>query len=339
MVMCRLAGVFISSFQQHRVHSNPLDHWLEWVQFEERKRLGWMAFLMDTESAALFRHYLIVHCFTVKIDWPCDDAVWAAEEPFAWSALLKKDVSPPPFRHALRQIAGRGKIAPSMSETHLWILVHGMISVSWTLLWRDLGDLSMVHEGKVTYWKDSLRRAFYAFRDHAERVFARRVAEGDNPTDVHVYWTGVPLAHLGGSQASLSATNLPGCILLLSDTELIRIYCGASNIAGRPISPGEWHNASACVNAWARSPDGAYAVAAAVERESPGLHTYCTNTNDSSTLLRLPVVSRGPLRHSANRDPMVYLRRLARNLCVQLRHGWAAGPDGAVHHASERRRG
>jgi hypothetical protein len=30
-------------------------YWLTWVEEEERKRLGWFAFMMDTENAALFR--------------------------------------------------------------------------------------------------------------------------------------------------------------------------------------------------------------------------------------------------------------------------------------------
>lgn len=84
-----------------------------------------------------------------------------------------------------------------MSDIHLWILLHGLISVSWTLLWRDLGDLSMVHEGKVTLWKDSLRRAFGAFCDHTQAMFSSRMAESGAPLDAHMYWTGIPFAHLG----------------------------------------------------------------------------------------------------------------------------------------------
>lgn len=55
IIMARLSGVFLPTFTAHRVAQTPLDHWLEWVEYEERKRCGWLAFMMDTESAALFR--------------------------------------------------------------------------------------------------------------------------------------------------------------------------------------------------------------------------------------------------------------------------------------------
>jgi hypothetical protein len=40
--------------------TDPLRRWLEWVDMEERTRVGWFAFMMDIENAALFRHYLLV---------------------------------------------------------------------------------------------------------------------------------------------------------------------------------------------------------------------------------------------------------------------------------------
>lgn len=39
---------------------DPVTCWLDWVCEEERKRLGWFAFMMDLENAALYRHFLMV---------------------------------------------------------------------------------------------------------------------------------------------------------------------------------------------------------------------------------------------------------------------------------------
>ena len=32
-----------------------MENWLDWVAEEERVRLGWFAFMMDTENSSLFR--------------------------------------------------------------------------------------------------------------------------------------------------------------------------------------------------------------------------------------------------------------------------------------------
>ncbi len=192
IVMARLAGAFLPTFAQHPspVASNPLDHWLAWVAHEERKRVGWLAFMMDTENAALFRHYLIVHFFSVQIDWPCQEDVWDAPEPFAWSAAQRRTAQPVSFRGALHELAARGTVAPGLAATHLWIMLHGLVSVSWTLLWRDLGDLNMVRETKILRWKSLLCGAFEALREHIG------VPAGED--DMPISWSGVPLAHLGG---------------------------------------------------------------------------------------------------------------------------------------------
>lgn len=85
-----------------------------------------------------------------------------------------------------------------------------------------------------------------------------------------------------------------GSILLLSDTEEIRIFAGAASqssppvlvfklirpldIAGRSISPGEWTAANTYVHAWARSQDGAYACYTAIEREFPLSSSYTSSS-------------------------------------------------------------
>ncbi len=59
------APLIMSSFSRRTSKRDPLGRWLDWVTDEERKRLGWFAFMMDTENAALFRHYLLVRILTL----------------------------------------------------------------------------------------------------------------------------------------------------------------------------------------------------------------------------------------------------------------------------------
>ncbi|BEI82886.1 hypothetical protein CcaverHIS002_0307540 [Cutaneotrichosporon cavernicola] len=251
IIMARLAGVLVPAPPLlHRTH-NPLDHWLEWVAFEERKRVGWFAFLMDTSNATLFRHVHIVHCFSVKLDWPAGDAVWNAREPYEWSTYQRDAPRLPPFHASLKDVIARGTLPP-ISEFSLWILLHGLLSVSSTVLWRDLGDLSMIPAARVRRWKNSLRRAFGVVGDRLSGLLAQRRAAHDTPLDLHVYWTGIPLAQLGK-------------ILVLSDTKSLRIFAGERAAAGRSVSAAEWGAANKYVRAWAQNMDGARAFHAAVQ--------------------------------------------------------------------------
>jgi hypothetical protein len=161
--------------------------------------------MMDLENAALYRHFLMVssrslsqlttqiHCYFMEIPFPTSSTSWTAPDPFSWSTALRQSLSlpTPSFRNALRELAGRGTVPPNLNDQSLWILIHGLINVSWTLLWRDLGELSMVHENKITGWKDSLRRAFKTWVGHVEGRAA--VCEES------LYTVGIPFAQLGES--------------------------------------------------------------------------------------------------------------------------------------------
>ncbi|WVQ85772.1 hypothetical protein IAT38_007939 [Cryptococcus sp. DSM 104549] len=252
IILARLSGVFLPRFERPRgeVTSDPMAAWLDWVQEEERKRLGWFAFMVDTGNAALYRHYLLTHCFSIQTDFPTTDPVWQATDPITWSQSLHAVPPTPTFRHSLRELIGRGNILSNLTDTSLWILLHGLISVSWSLLWRDMGDLSMVHDSKVGAWKDSMRRAFDKWRGEVSDRLALKANR--DALDTQVYWVGIPFAQLG-------------VVLLLTDTEQIRIFAGADRIASRPISPGEWAAANKYVGTWARSQDAAYSCWAALQ--------------------------------------------------------------------------
>ncbi|WVW85934.1 hypothetical protein I302_107972 [Kwoniella bestiolae CBS 10118] len=256
--LARQSGMLLPNLDRMLQNSldDPMACWLEWIAEEERKRLGWFSFLMDTENAALYRGFLLIHCYLIQIDVPCSDEVWQSSNPLEWTSALTQSARPPSFRNLLRDLAGRGYIAPGLTKLVLWILLHGLHCVQWTLLWRDLGDLSMVHVSKITNWKDSCRKAFDIWRVYVDDNFgiakASPLAMSIASTAEHpMLSAGIPFSHLG-------------TVLLLSDTEQIRIFAGTKKIAGRPISPGEWAAANVYVNSWAKSQDGAYCCHAAL---------------------------------------------------------------------------
>jgi hypothetical protein len=53
--MARFTGVFLQDPRQKRQWTPTVSGWVEWAEAEERRRLGWFAFLCDTSNAALFR--------------------------------------------------------------------------------------------------------------------------------------------------------------------------------------------------------------------------------------------------------------------------------------------
>ncbi|WRT70414.1 uncharacterized protein IL334_007412 [Kwoniella shivajii] len=248
--LARQSGMLLPDYdrQLKSTLDDPVACWLEWVDEEERKRLGWFSFLMDTENAALYRGFLLIHCYSISIELPAPDEVWDAKDPLKWNRSLLNSSRPPSFRHALRELAGRGSIAPNLTNFSLWILLHGLHCVQWTLLWRDLGDLSMVHVSKITSWKDCLRGSFEAWRNHVEDTIRPQMLTLEHP----MFSAAIPFSHLG-------------TVLLLSDTEQVRIFAGTKKITGRPISPGEWAAANVYVNSWAKSQDAAYCCHSALQ--------------------------------------------------------------------------
>lgn len=127
----------------------------------------------------------------MEIPFPGSKNVWDAPEPRQWQLAMSNAASLPTFRDALRDLAGRGLIRDDASLDMRWILLHGLISVSWTLLWRDLGDLSMVGDSKITQWKESLKKGFTVWTQREEQALSLG-------TDVAVHQAGMAFGHLGG---------------------------------------------------------------------------------------------------------------------------------------------
>ncbi|ORY77984.1 fungal-specific transcription factor domain-domain-containing protein [Leucosporidium creatinivorum] len=248
-ILSDFSGVFLNDSYPDS-YPPTAEGWVAWTADEERRRLGWLMFLTDTGNAALFRHTIMVHSFAMKIPFPCSDQLWRASTYEQWALRLQYEKPQPSFRDALRDLATNGAIDPATPSFSAWILVHGLVSISWTLLWRDLADLSMVQESRIATWKDSLRGGFSSWLRWASQQRAARLPPTE--TDSAVYWAGVPFCLLGG-------------ILLLSETELLRMLAGAPRVAGRLISPSERMLAQKKLLVWVTTPDGQIATWTALQ--------------------------------------------------------------------------
>ncbi|KAJ5632038.1 hypothetical protein N7490_008377 [Penicillium lividum] len=72
------------------------EKWMEWVQDEQRKRLGLSIYILDCQVAAFFqRQPYLSKAETVNAALPCSDTFWNAPTAWAWKALLGPADIPP----------------------------------------------------------------------------------------------------------------------------------------------------------------------------------------------------------------------------------------------------
>lgn len=55
IVMANFLGVLTKDPDDEAEYDSTLDGWRQWANDEERIRVGWLAFLMDTCNSALYR--------------------------------------------------------------------------------------------------------------------------------------------------------------------------------------------------------------------------------------------------------------------------------------------
>jgi hypothetical protein len=88
-------------------------------------------------------------------------------------------------------------------------------------VWRDLADLSMANDGsRTSAWKNNLRFAFSSW--HSFMVRTKTSRSPLTESDSACFWAGVPFCLFGG-------------ILLLAETETLRIFAGGERCVFEPI--------------------------------------------------------------------------------------------------------
>jgi hypothetical protein len=75
----------------------------------------------------------MIHSSKVRVPFPCGEAVWGAATVQQWSFARHNERPQPSFRTALRNLASHGILEEDTPAFTLWILLHGLVSVSCVL--------------------------------------------------------------------------------------------------------------------------------------------------------------------------------------------------------------
>ncbi|KAJ5658925.1 hypothetical protein N7507_005376 [Penicillium longicatenatum] len=86
----------VSHPSSRQIRKSVIEAWTEWIQDEQRKRLGLSIYILDCQIAAFFqRQPYISKAETVNAALPCSDGFWNAPTVWAWKALLGPADIPP----------------------------------------------------------------------------------------------------------------------------------------------------------------------------------------------------------------------------------------------------
>ncbi|KAJ6032581.1 hypothetical protein N7540_003313 [Penicillium herquei] len=103
-VQCRRCQLLDCRIKHSTASQSPLRHnrsrledaWIEWVAYEQKKRLGLCIYLLDCQMSAFFqRQPYISKAETVNAALPCSDTFWSASTALAWKSLLGPAEIPP----------------------------------------------------------------------------------------------------------------------------------------------------------------------------------------------------------------------------------------------------
>ncbi|BFZ60592.1 hypothetical protein YB2330_001632 [Saitoella coloradoensis] len=219
--------------------------WRRWVEYEEKKRAAYFAFLSDCQHAAMFRHTLALSAFELRMDLPCNESIWRAPNAKAWRVQYAKSSPPKAFLPTLKSLiidpTPEGALPINNPFTN-WVLLHGLLNVSWDIMWRGLYDVGIVTDVKMFDWKRGLIRAL----EGSNALY--QTAKANKPREKYLYeWAHYPIYRLA-------------FIALNVDLVLVRIWAGAPRVLGRPVLRGERERAGAFMRKWATAVEGRNAV-------------------------------------------------------------------------------
>ncbi|WVQ73620.1 hypothetical protein IAR50_003200 [Cryptococcus sp. DSM 104548] len=223
----------------------PEYKWMKWAEEEERVRLAWMIFVFDTFSAGILRHSVMLQCFSLSIPLPCPSALWRASSSLAWSSLHSASYPSRPFRPAIKEVLEDTHMDESLSPFARWCILHGLVSLTWSLSVQGADVFTLARRAQITVWKGSVYNALMSWQHKCMSDLAAGVGGGEVVEDGirDVTHAGVPLCTI--------------CVItLLTDMDAVRILAGARRLNGRDISADDRTAARASLETWAQSSEG-----------------------------------------------------------------------------------
>ncbi|GAA6014946.1 hypothetical protein JCM11491_002366 [Sporobolomyces phaffii] len=212
--------------------------WRAWIQEEVAKRLAQIMFAVDVEHAAFFRHSHTLSAFQVQLQLPCDEDLWDAPNAVEWKRLNDEARPPIQFISALKACLTATHDPPSLNPFSRIAVLHGLLSVSQDLHWRDhvLGFSNQ--ERRAQTWRDMISSAYNTWKQRLDGA----LVDASPAT-----------RQLLRASISLYAT---AQITFSIDIHELQIYAGAQVALGLVVTPPIYHAAETRIRMWSSSKEG-----------------------------------------------------------------------------------
>ncbi|GAA6059026.1 hypothetical protein JCM10212_001251 [Sporobolomyces blumeae] len=212
--------------------------WHAWIQEEVAKRLAQIMFAVDVEHAAFFRHSHTLSAFQVQLQLPCEEDLWEAPNAIEWKRLNDHARQPIQFISALKACLTATHDPPTLNPFSRIAVLHGLLSVSQDLHWRDhvLGFSNQ--ERRAQNWRDMISSAYNTWKQRLDGA----LVEASPAT-----------RQLLRASISLYAT---AQITFSIDIHELQIYAGAQVALGLVVTPPIYHAAETRVRMWSSSKEG-----------------------------------------------------------------------------------
>lgn len=141
--------------------------WRAWIENESSKRTALIVFMEDVDYAALFRHSPTLSAFQVQLTLPCEEDEWDAPNAQAWLAINRQPgrTAPMPFISALKSCLIPGPHTPPLNPFSRILALHGLMSLSQDLQWRDHVIGFSSPEGRARKdWREMISGAYNAWK-------------------------------------------------------------------------------------------------------------------------------------------------------------------------------
>ncbi|UZJ52194.1 hypothetical protein CBS101457_001514 [Exobasidium rhododendri] len=225
------------------------DRWRAWSREEEKKRIALFSFLLDSQHAIIFRHIPALSSFQIHLQLPCDEEFWEAKNSQDWfKEFSKRRAEPPTFISALKASLstehGPSVAANNTDSFQEFILLHGLMSVSYDLQWKQQTLLAAPETSEsISNWKDTLKASYISCKGRLDAGWYNTTSQ----TSRSIF------------RASQSLV-LWAQIALHVDAVDIQIYAGLPTVLGRFIDHHTFSVARKSCKEWAKGEDARLAV-------------------------------------------------------------------------------
>lgn len=172
-------------------HNTTDARWNRWITAEATRRVAFAAFVIDSTHATLFGHSAVMSPHDMRLQLPCDEALWAAtssaEVQRVEASLAANGFKTTTFLEGLKKTLNGQKVRTNTFGRV--ILMAGLLNVSWHMNQRDLQVSSLGAKdtlGNPARWRSPLTRAFDFWRkDFDDSLMKSAEWQESNPTFSH----------------------------------------------------------------------------------------------------------------------------------------------------------